>query len=201
MLLLTGKETLIGFIIGLLFALPSWAAETAGELIDQQRGSRGATIPDPTTGAEAGLTATLFALTIATLFIASGGMHWLLRAVLQSYEVWPAGQLLPRLVPQAAGHVLGLLDHVLGAGLVLAAPLVIAMVLAELGLALVSRFAPSLNVFDLSMSVKGLVMVIGLPVYLVFLIGYLQGGLRPLIDMTAEFATLSGTSAGPNHGR
>lgn len=192
MLLLTAKESFIGFLLGLIFAMPFWAAETAGELLDQQRGAKGATVPDPSTGAEAGLTATLFALTLATLFIAAGGMHWLMDAILQSYVVWPAGTLLPQLSPAAAPHLLGMLDGVLGAGLVLAAPLLIAMVLAEFGLALVSRFAPSLNVFDLSMSLKGLVMVIGLPIYLVFLIGYFRNGLAPLVDLRREFSVLSG---------
>ena len=54
------------------------------------------------------------------------------------------------------------------------------MILAELNLALVSRFAPQLNVFDLSLSPKGLVLVIGLPVYAAFLITYLRDGLAPL---------------------
>ena len=190
--LLTAKEALIGFVLGLVFALPFWAAETAGELIDQQRGSRNATLPDPATGAEAGLTATLFALTTATLFVVSGGLHWLIRALLQSYQVWPAGTLAPHLAPGGAMHVLAMLDSVLGAGLVLAAPLLIAMLLAEFGLALVSRFVPSLNVFDLAMSLKGLVMVFGLPLYLVFLIGYFRQGLAPLADLTAAFRALAG---------
>ncbi len=190
--ILTAKETLIGFTLGLIFALPFWAAETAGELLDQQRGSRNATIPDPSTGAEAGLTATLFALTTATLFVMSGGMHWLIQALLQSYQVWPAGTLAPHLASGGPMHVLGMLDGVLGAGLVLAGPLLSAMVLAEFGLALVSRFAPSLNVFDLAMSLKGLVMVFGLPLYLVFLIGYFRQGFVPLTDLTAQFRALAG---------
>lgn len=192
MTLLIGKEALIGFLIGIVFAAPFWTAETAGELIDLQRGSRGAVTPDPAGEAESGITATLFVLTITTIFFLSDGMHWLLDAIAQSYRIWPAGDLTPSLAPGAAMRLLGLLDSVLRAGLVLAAPMVVAMIFAELSLALISRFAPQLNVFDLSMSAKGLVQVFGLPIYAIFLIGYLHDGLEPLLHLPDELHVLSG---------
>ena len=193
MMLLTVKEGVIGFLIGLLFAAPFWAAETAGELIDQQRGSRGAVTPDPISQEESGVTATLFVLTIITIFVVSGGFHWVLDAVLQSYRIWPVNSLVPHVSLAAAPHMLELLDGVLRTGLILAGPMLIAMLLAELGLALVSRFAPQLNVFDLSMSLKGLVQVIGLPIYAVFLIGYFRELLGPIVNLAPELRLLGGS--------
>lgn len=190
--LLTAKEALIGFLLGVIFAAPFWIAETAGELIDQQRGSRGAVTPDPAGEEESGPTATLMVLTLTTIFLLSGGMHWLIDALSQSYRIWPAGDLVPRLAPGAIMHVLGLLDSILASGLLLASPLLIAMVLAELSLALISRFVPQMNVFDLSMSVKGLVQVVGLPIYAVFLITYLRGDLVALPHVQDELHLLSG---------
>ena len=192
LLLLAAKESVVGFALGVVFAAPFWAAETAGELIDQQRGSRGATVPDPAQLEESGITATLLVLTTVTIFILSNGMHWLFETVFASYRVFPADLLLPHIVPGAGTELLHLLDGVLGAGLVLAAPMLIAMVLAEFGLALVSRFAPSLNVFDLAMSFKGLVQVIGLPIYALFLVGYLRGGMAPLAGFAARLPALGG---------
>ncbi len=190
--LLAAKEGLIGFLLGVIFAVPFWIAESAGELIDQQRGSRSAVAPDPSGEESSGITATLLVLTLTTIFLVSGGMHWLIEALYQSYVVWPAAVLVPHLAPGAAMQVLGLLDSVLGSGLLLAAPLVVAMVIAELSLGFINRFMPQLNVFDLSMSIKGLIQVIGLPVYAIFLIGYLRGHLAPLLYIQAEFRLLSG---------
>ena len=190
--LLAAKEGLIGFVLGVVFGVPFWVAETAGELIDQQRGSRGAVTADPSGLEQTGVTATLMVLTLATIFLLSGGMHWLIDALYRSYVLWPAGDLVPRLAPGAAMHVLGVLDTLLAAGLVLAAPLLIAMLLAELSLGFINRFMPQLNVFDLSMSLKGLVQVIGLPIYAVFLIAYLRGGLAPLPHMQDELRLLGG---------
>lgn len=190
--LLAAKEGLIGFLLGVVFAVPFWIAESAGELIDQQRGSSSAVTPDPSGTETSGITATLLVLTLTTIFLVSGGMHWLIDALYRSYQVWPAGDLVPHLAPGAATQMLGLLDSVLGSGLLLASPLVVAMVIAELSLGFVNRFLPQLNVFDLSMSAKGLIQVIGLPVYAVFLIGYMRGHLAPLLYIEDEFRLLSG---------
>jgi type III secretion protein T len=119
-------------------------------------------------------------------------MHWLMTGVSASFRVWPANVLIPALDPAATPYLLGTLDGVLRAGLLLAGPLLIAMVLAELGLALVGRFAPQLNIFDLSMSVKGLVFCVGLPLYAVFLTGYFRSALGPLADLVPVLRHLSG---------
>ena len=80
----------------------------------------------------------------------------------------------------------GVLDRLLAGGLVLASPLLVAMLLAEFALGLVSRFAPQMNVFDLAMPVKCLVHAVGLPIYALVLVSYLEGGLAPLTRLAAE---------------
>lgn len=192
LLLLTVKEVLVGLVLGTLFAVPFWAAEAAGELIDNQRGSRSAVVPDAAGEEEGGLTATLLVLTLATIFFLSGGMHWLIDALASSYRFWPASEPIPSFAPDAIMRPLELLDRIMRAGLLLASPLLIVMVLSELALALVSRFAPQLNVFDLAMSMKGLIYVIGMPVYAVFLIGYFQSGLGDLLNIQGALRIWSG---------
>ena len=189
LLLLAAKET----FIGLLFSAPFWIAEAAGELVDQQRGSRGNnSLPDPSGGEQVGPTGTLLVLTLLTVFFVLGGLRWLIDGLYASYAIWPALDIVPRLAPDAGRQMLHVLDSILGAGFLLALPLVGAMLLAELALALVSRFVPSLNVFDLAMAVKGLVQVVGLPVYAVFLIGYLRSGLAPLTGIGDALRHLTG---------
>lgn len=193
LLLLAAKETFIGLLLGLLFSTPFWIAEAAGELVDQQRGSRGNnSLPDPSGGEQVGPTGTLLVLTLLTVFFILGGLNWLIDGLYASYAVWPALDVVPRLAPDAGLQALHVLDSILGAGVLLASPLVGAMLLAELSLALISRFVPSLNVFDLAMSLKGLVQVIGLPIYAVFLIGYLRNGLTPLVSVGDALRRLAG---------
>lgn len=183
--LLLVKEALVGVLIGLVAGVPFWAALTAGELVDQQRGSQAALAPDPS-GEEAGATGTLLLLTSAVVFLGAGGLRLLQEGVFESYALWPAASPLPAFSAQAGERALGVLDRLLLGGVVLASPLLVAMLLAEVSLGLVGRFAPQLNVFDLAMAVKGIVHAVGLPIYALVLVGYLEGGLAPLARLVAE---------------
>jgi type III secretion protein T len=185
LIVLLAKEALIGVVIGVVLSVPFWAAEAAGEFIDQQRGSEAATIPDPSQTNEAGITGTLFVLTLTAIFFASGAMNLLIEAIYETWRIWPPLDPLPTFSADAGLRALALLDRVMLLGLVLAGPIIIALLLAEFGLALIGRFAPSLNVFDLAMAVKGIVFVIGLPVYAIFLAGYLR-------DLLPDLATATG---------
>jgi len=87
--------------------------------------------------------------------------------------------------------LLGFLDRTTRQGLMLALPLIIVMLLAEAGLMTVARFAPQLRVDDLALSVRNIVFVSFLPIYAVFLIGYIRqdfGTLPSLVDLLRDTA-------------
>ena len=192
LVMLLGKEALVGVLIGLVAGVPFWVAEAGGDLIDQQRGSESALLPDPSGVGESGITGTLLVLTAATVFMGGGGLRLLQQGVFDSYQLWPAASLLPKFSPDAAILTLSMLDRLARGGLVLASPLLVAMLLAEFSLGLISRFAPQLNVFDLALSVKGIVHAVGLPIYAVVLIGYLRDGLSPLADLLGQLRGFAG---------
>jgi type III secretion protein T len=192
LMLMLAKEALIGMLIGTVFSVPFWAAEAAGEIIDLQRGSQSAVVADVSGLNETGITGTLITLTAIAVFFAVGGMRFLVDAVYQSYAVFPPLQFLPHFSAAVPLQALGVLDKLLAGGFVLASPLLVAMILAELSLALMGRFAPQLHVFDLALSVKGIVHVVGLPIYAVFLITYLRDGLAPLAAVTQELRLFAG---------
>ena len=70
--------------------------------------------------------------------------------------------------------VLGTLDEMLKTTVVISAPVIIVMFLATIGLGLVNRTAPQLNVFFLSMPVKSALGVAMLIVYLPFIMDMLM---------------------------
>ena len=106
--------------------------------------------------------------------------------------MWPAERLLPTFSPGMPAQVLGILDSLTTGGLLLASPLLVAMLLAELSLAMISRFAPQLNVFDLGMAVKGVVHAVGLPIYAVALISLIRDGFAPIKGLAAAMAGFGG---------
>lgn len=181
------KEMTIGAVIGIAFGIPFWAAETAGELIDLQRGSTMSQLVDPLSSGETSVTATLLSVSIVALFFMSGGFLFLLGAFYGSYDLWPATSLAPVMNENAPAAILSVLDRVLQVALSLTGPVVIAILIADVMMAFLSRMAPQLHIFDLSMAVKNLLYSFLIVVYLIFLtpqmfeqIAGLQGGLDAL---------------------
>lgn len=180
------KESFIGFTLGAVFAVPFWAATAAGDIADLQRGSNGAFLNDPSNQDETSVTGTLFVLLMLALFYLAGGLNIVVGGLYQSYAIWPVFSFLPAFSADAPLLILGLLDRVLLLGLQIAAPLLLAMFLGDVLLALIARFAPQLNAFDLSLSVKSIIFVTVLAVYLVFLIDDLQRLLDPLLGAVRD---------------
>ena len=77
-------------------------------------------------------------------------------------------------VADAPGQLLGTLDGMLQVTVVMAAPVIILMFLATIGLGFVNRTAPQLNVFFLSMPVKSALGVWMLMLYLRFVMDKLM---------------------------
>ena len=175
------KEVTVGLVIGLALGVPFWAAETAGGVLDLQRGSTSASLMDPSAMTAESVSGTLFGLAMVALYFGSGGLPLTLRVVYDSYGMWPADRFLPLFSAAAGEQLLGLLDNVVTMGLMLGAPLVVCLLLADLLLALVSRAAPHLNVFALSLSVKNLVFALLLVLYCAFLIKYMGTDLEALL--------------------
>jgi len=159
------KEAIIGICLGWLAALPFWALEAVGFFIDNQRGSTMASSVNPLTGTQASPIGILFVQTFTTLFFIGGNFLALMGALYTSYYTWPIFSFFPRIELSSADFFLAQLDYFMSTVVIFAAPLIACMFLAEFGLGLVSRFAPQLNVFFLSMPVKSLVSMVMLTFY------------------------------------
>jgi type III secretion protein T len=170
------KETLIGFLLGYLAGLVFWGVEAVGSFIDNQRGASIASTLNPLSGSEDSPLAILLFQAFVAYFFASGGFLLFLDGLYNSYLVWPVTALLPNLHPDGGLIFLRQLDRFMALAILLSAPAIIAMFLAEFGLALVSRFAPQLNVFFLAMPIKSGVAMFVLILYLAYLFRYVQFG-------------------------
>ena len=174
------KEALIGFLIGFFAAVPFWIAENVGNFIDNQRGATMGEVYSPLSGAQVSTTGIFFTQIVSTVFFVGGVVLVFLGALYSSYSVWPvfpvdatasAGIVF---APDAPIQMLGSLDGMLRTTIVVAAPVIIVMFLATLGLGLVNRTAPQLNVFFLSMPVKSALGIAMLIVYLPFVMDKLM---------------------------
>ena len=177
------KEALIGFLLGFFASIPFWVAENVGNFIDNQRGATMGEVYSPLSGAQVSTTGIFFTQVVSTIFFTSGAIFVFLGALYKSYTIWPvfpeaaAGAPIAfgiSFTPGAPLEMLGAVDDMLKATVVISAPVIIVMFLATLGLGLVNRTAPQLNVFFLSMPVKSALGVAMLVIYLPFIMDMLM---------------------------
>jgi type III secretion protein T len=170
------KEVIIGVFLGYAVATVFWAVDSIGYYIDNQRGSAMASSADPLTGADTTILGTLFTQAFTVYFLASGTFLALLGMLYGTYKIWPVTNFIPSLGAAGPVFYLNLFDRMLHLVVLLSAPLIITMFLTEFSLALVSRFAPQLNVFFLAMPIKSavamLLLLFYVPILFSDLIGY-----------------------------
>lgn len=168
------REALIGLIIGFVSGIPFWVAENVGNFIDNQRGATMGEVYSPLSGEQVSTIGIFFTQLVSTLFFASGAFVVLLGALYASYGVWPIFHGIFAFASDAPVTFLASMDAMLRDTVVISAPPVILMFLANLGLGLVNRTAPQLNVFFLSMPVKSALSIAMLVLYLPFVMDKLM---------------------------
>jgi type III secretion protein T len=179
--LIVGKEVLVGLLVGYPIAVLFWSVEAVGFYIDNQRGAAMASSADPLTGADTTPLGILFTQAFTVYFVMSGAFLLLLGVLYQTYAIWPVSSFVPHFGAGGPDFYLVLFDQGMQLVMVLSAPVIIAMFLTEFGLALVSRFAPQLNVFFLAMPIKSAVavglLILYTPIMFRHVMGY-GGGLE-----------------------
>ncbi|CNF59994.1 putative type III secretion protein [Yersinia enterocolitica] len=165
LMLLIGKEFILGLLIGFVATIPFWALESAGFIVDNQRGAAMASLLNPGLDSQTSPTGLLLTQTLITIFFSGGAFLSLLSALFHSYVNWPVASFFPEVSEQWVDFFYNQFSQILLIAAVLAGPLLIAMFLAEFGLALISRFAPSLNVFVLAMPIKSAIASLLLVIY------------------------------------
>lgn len=155
------KETAFGFILGYLVGWLFWAVQAAGALIDNQRGSAMASSIDPLQGHETSLLGIAFSQVFITYLFITGGALSIIGLLYRSFAIWPATRGLPLIDDKFPKLILGVMDYAVEFVVVVAGPIVAIMFLAEFALAMISRFAPQIQVFILAMPIKsGLAMLV-----------------------------------------
>ncbi|MEO0499420.1 MAG: type III secretion system export apparatus subunit SctT [Pseudomonadota bacterium] len=163
---LFAKEALIGIAIGLFFSAILWAFEAAGQIIDTKVGLGMASIVDPLSGHQSSVTGQFLARLANFLFMAAGGFMLLVGTLMESYAIWPIGVLIPDFNTLTLSLFEGELQRLMTVALLVAAPVLTVLLATDLALGLVNRYAQQLNVFSLSMSLKGMLATLVLIIML-----------------------------------
>jgi type III secretion protein T len=182
--LLAGKEVFVGVTIGFIISIPFWSIQIVGEIIDVQRGVSSEVAPvDPSSRSPASAMGLFLSLCGIAVFVAADGLQTVVDVLYRSYAIWPLRSFMPQIDTESALAVMALLDRLMRFGLLVGGPAVIFLLLIDVSVLLVGRFAPQFKPFDFAPTIKNVGFAIFMTVYATFLFDY----------MRAEIATARNT--------
>ncbi|WP_322787175.1 flagellar biosynthetic protein FliR [Trichococcus palustris] len=184
-ILLGIKELVVGMAIGYISQLFFSAVEMAGSFADFQVGFSMASVFDPAIGVQASYFGRVYYWLSMCIFFFTDMHHQVLKALVQSFVYFP----IERLSVGTFGveGILKLFSMVFEIALNLAAPIMIAALLTEIVLGVLSRTVPQINVLILSMPLKILVSLGLMLVLLPKLANNLEGILPLIVKYMNEF--------------
>lgn len=164
--LLVLKELLVGLLVGLIAMILIYAIQIAGGFIDYVMGFLIANVIDPQTGAQSPLVGSyLYAFAILFLLLVDGH-HLLLDGIYYSYQFVPIEQMfLPLGEEHLAEYVATTFQALFIIAFQMAFPIVGAIFLVDIGLGMVSRAVPQMNVFVVGLPLKIIVGILMLTVF------------------------------------
>ncbi|MEI2384478.1 type III secretion system export apparatus subunit SctT [Breoghania sp. JC706] len=169
------KEYVVGFVFGYMIGWLFWTVTSVGDLIDNQRGAAIASSIDPLQGHQTSPLGNLFSQAFVTYFFSVGGILTVIGILYQSFLLWPVTKTIPLISADFPVLVLDVLDLGVRTMFIMAAPVVAIMFLSEFALALVSRFAPQIQVFILAMPIKSAIALFILIFYVGMLLPHAAG--------------------------
>jgi flagellar biosynthetic protein FliR len=185
LLVVVGSEAMIGLFLGSVARILLAALDVAGTVVSLQLGLSAAQIFNPTAAAPGTLTSTFYGVLGVLLIFVTDLHHLLLRAAVESYDVFapgvvpPSGDLAEMIAKSVAGAFL--------IGMEMSAPFILLGLLYFIAIGLVGRLVPQLQILFVTqpLQILGGLAVLGL---------VLATGMQWFLSTFAEqFSALTGT--------
>jgi flagellar biosynthetic protein FliR len=171
------REFAVGIAIGLMVRLAFEAGQLAGELASQGMGLSFATMADPLSNASSPVLSQWFFLIFGLVFFTLDGHLALVRLLLDSYHALPIGAALPD-VHAFLATVPAFFGTALRAGVLLALPVMMALLAVNLAFGVLARAAAQLNPIQIGLPVA---LLVGL-LLMSLLVRHLQGPVQALLE-------------------
>jgi flagellar biosynthesis protein FliR len=173
------KELLVGLGIALALGVVAAGIASAASVLDTMIGFSFAQLVDPLTQVQSAVVGQLYSLFSVLVFLMIGGDHLMIQGIAASYRLVPLGRT-PSIAQFGA-----LAEHDVGQvfliGLEVAAPVLIALLLVDVALALTARAVPTMNVFMVGLPAKILVGLGAIAASLPFVAAHLQDELQQAV--------------------
>jgi flagellar biosynthesis protein FliR len=143
------NEVLIGLALGFVLQIAFAAPVLAAEVISGAMGMSMATAVDPNSGAQSPAVGQYFTVVMTLVFLSLGAhLHWI-ALIAESYSSFPPGG--PWLGSDRIAAVLDFGGQMFMTAVAIALPVTLVLLLAQMVTGVLSRSAPSLNLFALGL--------------------------------------------------
>ncbi len=149
---LIGSEVLIGLTIGILVSLVFQAMQMGASLVGVQMGFGIGAVIDPMTGGQVGTLDQFYQLIVTLVFFAVNGHLIVIQGLLHSFAIVPPGHADISLI--AGDQVAPFFASMFVVAIRIALPVVGALLLTDVAMALVGRTVPQMNVLIVGFPVK-----------------------------------------------
>lgn len=144
-LLITAQQIVIGFALGFLLQMAFQALVFGGQVMAYSMGLGFANMMDPTNGVQVPVIAQFWLILAMLAFVMVNGHLILISAIVDSFTVIPIA--VDGMGRAGIWELLSWASRMFAAGLLMALPVIIALLLINIGMGVVSRAAPQLNIF------------------------------------------------------
>lgn len=138
-------ETLIGLALGFVLQLAFAAPMIGAEMIGGSMGMAIATAADPVNGAHSPVFGQYFNVLLTIIFLGAGAHLAWIGLLVESYRVFPPGSAW--MTPERLHLITGFGGEMFVAGLTIALPVVVLLLVVQIVTGVIGRSAPALNLF------------------------------------------------------
>lgn len=189
-ILFSVKELFIGFLVGFVMQLFLSVAMIAGDLTDIQLGVGMSKIYDPQSNVSMPVTGSIYNLIYSLIFFATNGHLTFIKIIFYSFEIIPPGS---QPLNFGGGEYIALFfGNMLVLAIKLALPIMAVEIISEIGLGILMRTIPQINIFAVSIQLKlilGLLLIIiALPGIAGFLDTMLNSMLNSMVNSLTRFS-------------
>ncbi|MCQ2978603.1 MAG: flagellar biosynthetic protein FliR [Clostridia bacterium] len=145
-------EALIGAMIGFVTTIIYNAIIFAGTLIDSQAGLTMATVYDPSNSMQLAITANLYYYALIAIFLVTNMHHTFIKAIFFSYDILPIGKFA--FTGSTVSYIIKLMGDMFLLAFKFASPIIATMLILDVGLGVLVRAVPQMNVFVVGFPLK-----------------------------------------------
>ncbi len=155
-------ELFLGYVLGLVVNIFFYIPVMAGATIDMQMGLSMASTYDPASGIQVTATTNILNAMMSLLFFAANGHHTLIRVMANSGRIVPFGQVA--LGDDLYAALIQVFLDCTILGVKLAMPILAAELLGQVGMGILMKVIPQINIFVINIDLK---VIIGMLLLLV----------------------------------